>query len=126
MSLTDHCPQLCKKPECGFPTDSPTALAERCTDRPDRFKFNDNSKQRKWCKFVRDRFAEAAYPDKCIRMSLTDHCPQLCKKPECGFPTDSPTALAERCTDRPDRFKWNDNSKQRKWCKFVRDRFAEA
>merc|ERR1712113_1213311 len=87
-SLTDHCPEVCQKPEC-FATDSPTTAAPvppipavRCADRKDEFQWKDIT--RKWCIWVRNKFPDPADQLKqCIRRNLTDHCPELCQKPEC-------------------------------------------
>merc|ERR1712113_9807 len=96
-NLTDHCPEVCQKPEC-FATNSPTTAALttaaptiRCKDRTDKFQFKPTSNTKNWCQWVRMKFPDPAdHPDQCSGRNLTDHCPVLCQKPEC-FATDSVT-----------------------------------
>jgi len=87
--LTDHCPVLCQKPECLSTTAAPVPAGASCDDRTDAFAWKDGAKERKYCDIIRKNYAEAEHPAQCTRLRLTDHCPKLCKKPEC-FATAAP------------------------------------
>jgi len=82
----DFCPG---GPTAPGPTAAPTI---RCKDRKDKFEVNGTP--RKWCIWLGNKFPDPADQlNQCVRKKLTDHCPEVCKKPEC-FSTDSPTTAA--------------------------------